>query len=46
MVLLLQGVIAMASGPFPTWIGLPGMLVAVVIGVTEPVPLMPPWLTT
>ena len=31
-----QGVIAIAYGPSPTWIGVPAVLVAVVIGVTVP----------
>ena len=31
-------VIAIAIGPFPTWIGLAALLVAVVIGVTVVVP--------
>ena len=31
-----QGAIAIAYGPSPTWIGGPGVLVAVEIGTTEP----------
>jgi hypothetical protein len=33
---LVQGVIAIAYGPSPTWIGCPGVLVAVAIGTTVP----------
>jgi hypothetical protein len=31
-----QGVMAIAYGPAPTWIGAPGVLVAIAIGVTVP----------
>ena len=33
---LVQGVIAIAYGPSPTWTGCPGVLVAVAIGTTVP----------